>query len=87
MLASHLLCESDKSPAFLIFYENCSQLNLYVYIYIYIKTVKKEKRKKKTLANAVRLQKKMSEHLIGNDPEVYILYEDKILLNPEKNMS
>lgn len=24
MLASHLLCESDKSPAFLIFYENCS---------------------------------------------------------------
>lgn len=31
-------------------------------------------------------RKKMSEHLIGNDPEVYILYEDKILLNPEKNM-
>lgn len=29
--------------------------------------------------------KKMSKHLIGIDSEVYILYEDKVLLNSREN--
>lgn len=27
---------------------------------------------------------KTSKHLIGNDTEVYIIYEDKVLLNQQK---
>lgn len=71
MLASHLLCESDKVQLF-SFSMRTLVRRIYMYIYKYILKLYKKKKKKKYFSKCclTSKKKKMLKHLIGIDAEV-----------------